>query len=122
MCASLLCTLSALLTYPVGTSSDLHVASDAVQSSTTTTSNNTRAGGHDRTLRVLLGSVPSKPNPGQGYAETPAEALAKLRNETKANYWRQGSEVIRLVVGSILLRLPVASRCFMLLPDASGCS
>ena len=39
-------------------------------------------------LRVLLASA-------QGYAATPAEALTKLRNETKVNYWQQGSEVIR---------------------------
>ena len=37
----------------------------------------------------------STPSPGQGYAKTPAEALAKLRNETKVKYWQQPSEVMK---------------------------
>ena len=37
----------------------------------------------------------STPSPGQGHAKTPAEALAKLKNETKVNYWQQGSEVMK---------------------------
>jgi len=44
--------------------------------------------------RVLVENG-STPSPGQGYAKTPAEALAKLRNETKVKYWQQPSEVMK---------------------------